>query len=725
MMRQNRIVGIVGLALIMAGLAIMSLPRDVHAALARPPYSTGEINRKLAGGVNQAIDWDRRCHERLREERRSGSDPRTAVNQAPSYKEKTWLSMADTRTQNNSSRTAPILVDYGTRTVPLQLNMIKFLCASLVAPDGQGADFPYTNFRVVRPGTGANDRRANGIPGSGGSMVNGPALTNTRLRIERIQVLQGNGHISGTTVGRFIGTPRQGNTRYWFANPVDFRFVSDRPGGLTSDTEVKIRFTLRGYNTYYYSVYQCYANGAVYFSPESSFRSRCATNSVTLSVRINIRYNYGLTPSVDLNGQELIEAGGSARVQNTVRKGRGSTNTKPTDWRLTRLIYRPGTTLSSSNRAARTSSSGPCGAFRSSRRLSCSTVQRDGNKVFTRNTTVYSPQYRYTAGNNLEAGSLVCFVASVSKPTESRNPNWKHSRMKCLIVIKKPKMQVHGSDVRVDGRVETSTTRVNVGGANRTYGSWVEYGALSTGVNKDFASGSALNGGNRYNANRWHPLTFANINNSGGASYGRFTLPPPQSLATQFLSAPSDGSPSGNLGSLASGTYRTTNLSISDSTVGQQGSHGKSIIIIASGTVTINGDITYVGPGGSNTFTSAQQIPQVVIIANKINIRNTARRVDAWLVTTGASGTVNTCSDVSISAPLTTEICDNVLQINGPVQTKHLYLRRTAGAGGGSRSGNPAEVFNLRAGTYLWGRLHELEAGKAKTVYSTALPPRF
>jgi hypothetical protein len=158
---------------------------------------------------------------------------------------------------------------------------------------------------------------------------------------------------------------------------------------------------------------------------------------------------------------------------------------------------------------------------------------------------------------------------------------------------------------------------------------------------------------------------------------------------------------------------------------GDAASRGKTIIIVSTGSVTITGNITYKSPAGSDVFTSINQIPQVVIVARNINIEGSVRRIDAWLQTTGTAGSINTCSDVPVSANLTVGNCADTLQMNGPISTAHLHLRRTAGAENADRAGNPAEIINLRADAYLWAQRWGAESGKALTVYTNELPPRF
>lgn len=709
--------------MMIASLILLSLlsssfvVKNAHAALATAPYTTAELNAKLYGGVQQAIDWDKACYDGMVANRNAGMPARTAINEAPSYRSLQWMSLADTSTQNNSSRTAPIIVNYGTKSVPLQLNMIQFICAALVSPDGAGDTFSYNDQRVVRSLNNANDRAPN--PMGGGD--NWPARTDSRFRIDKMQVTQGNGHITGAAVGQYISTARQNNTRYWFASPVGFNFVANSPNGLTADTIVKIRFTLRGFNTYYYNTYQCYANSLYQTDPFNI--NRCDENDVTLSIAINIRYNYNITPTAGLGGQTSIEPSGTANVSNVVTKAAGGTDTAPTDWRLTELDYAPGTTLTAADIAARDSATDPCGAFIATQRTVCKDAERNPTAVFKNATTTYSPSYGYVAPNNLAPGTKICFVSSVSAPTQSAAPVWRHSAMVCMVAAKKPKVQFQGSDVAVGGNIETSVSLAGTAPA-KMYGSWVEYGAFAVGTSTGFASGSGYAGGTIAPTDQLNRLTFANVDNAGGNSYGHYTLPAATTLLSdQFASASSIGVPTSNLGSLNSGTYKTTDLTINASDIGQDGANrGKSIIIVASGTVKIVGDINYKGPGGGDSFSSPSQLPQVVIIANKIDIAGSVGQVDAWLLTTGADGSVNTCSDRLPSDPLNAGVCNKKLTVSGPVSTQHLYLRRT---GGSDIAGDSAELFNLRPDAYIWAYLQASQNGKAETVYSVELPPRF
>jgi hypothetical protein len=594
--------------------------------------------------------------------------------------------------------------------------MVKFLCAGLVSPDGAGADYRLTDQRVVKNLANANDRKPNPMGGD----TNWPALTDTRFRIDNIQVVQGDGHVAGAAIGSYIGTARQENTRYWFADPTKFNFVSNSPDGLTSDVEVKIKFTLRGYNTYYNTTYQCYVNNDYTYPPDHLNINKCDQNQVTLSVMIHVNNIFSLTPTAALN-QSSIEAGGTAPVKNTVSQGDAGSTSNETDWRLTELDFAPGKTLSAAEKQAQDSGSDPCGAFTSSGRTACNIVQRNENMVFRDPTTVFDPQYDYVAPDDIPAGTKVCFVSSVSKPTPASSPVWRHSSMVCMTVSKKPKVQVWGGDVASRGRIETSTNIQTVDGTKKTFGSWVEYGAFSVGPNMRFASASGTNNQPNDSQAAWSKLTFANKNAAGADAFGNYTtltnFRPAPAVAAYFGSIQNKqaiGSSSVDLASLAFNTgdpiqvHTANNLTITGGSIPA----GKSVVVITSGTVNIEGNITY----SDGPLNSLKDIPQVVIISKDINIRDSVTNVDSWLV---ASGAINTCNN--FTGNLTTAKCGAILAVNGPVVTNKLILNRT----GGTSIGDPAERFNLRPDAYLWAQLQASGGNKAQTVYSVELPPRF
>ncbi|MDB5161916.1 MAG: exported protein of unknown function [Candidatus Saccharibacteria bacterium] len=261
---------------------------------------------------------------------------------------------------------------------------------------------------------------------------------------------------------------------------------------------------------------------------------------------------------------------------------------------------------------------------------------------------------------------------------------------------------------------------------NRIYGSWGEYGIAATGVVKGIGSGSAFAGRGLSHATlcSYSFLILTNANGTGTncsstptPTLGNFNtsriIPDvagtfPKTLATSSLSGAVDVT---GLNGVYDGTG---NINITGGTVAK----GQSVIINAVGsTVTISGNPTYT----TDPMNSIDEIPQLVIIADNINILSTVEHVDAWLVT---KGTINTCSDVA-KASINATNCDKQLVVNGPVMAGRLLLYRTFGSGNAEDSGTPAEIFNLRPDAYLWGLSRAASSGRIETTYQTELPPRF
>ena len=158
------------------------------------------------------------------------------------------------------------------------------------------------------------------------------------------------------------------------------------------------------------------------------------------------------------------------------------------------------------------------------------------------------------------------------------------------------------------------------------------------------------------------------------------------------------------------------------------------------------------GVYGSDTYESIAEIPQVIIFAGNINITDNVTQLDAWLVSEG--GKIDTCSSGISDA----NSCNKTLIINGPVFANSLALNRTAGALQGMNSARtltgynlpfvpmesdsslldpsahniandghitPAEIFNLRADTYLWAYSQASRYTEAQTTYTRELAPRY
>jgi len=351
-----------------------------------------------------------------------------------------------------------------------------------------------------------------------------------------------------------------------------------------------------------------------------------------------------------------------------------------------------------------------------------------------------------TVDDSWPIGTKVCFVLTLAQPTDNPySPTDRYSRAACLAVGKRPTVQVQGGDLRVGRHFVTDplasstdssgspnlspgvSTSVTPKADGRTYGSWVEYGVLAPGPIVGFASLSGLQGGNPSNDQAsWSKLTFANSNNQYGFytpdDSGEGTIPDVASAVlagrdvTKDLTGVDTVSFNGN--GVQSGLYQksTGNLSIEDSVIAQ----GKTLVVnVPDGTVTINGNIGY----DNGPYTDISQIPQMVIIAKRIEIAPSVVNVSAWLIANSAEdGIISTCND---PGTLTIQMCNQQLTINGPVMANHLQLRRTGGAGVGDAAGDAAEIINLPVNSYLWSQSAGHSDIKAETSFTTELPPYF
>jgi hypothetical protein len=377
---------------------------------------------------------------------------------------------------------------------------------------------------------------------------------------------------------------------------------------------------------------------------------------------------------------------------------------------------------------------------------------------------------------DLPIGSQVCFGVSIF-PAETNGDtdmsgtgrDWYHSAPKCVVIGKKPKVQVKGAGLFVRRNAITSQTVKN----GRAYGSFVEYEAVIGGCNV-LNSGNALSGCNNSAIGRvglgsaaafmredamaipmFSRQTFTN--NPSGTNYnvGKYSAANSRaSLAgiTEFYGNGVGGvdvdACEGIEGNCEQFAY-TTNENIGGFTMGV-GSGTR--IYRTTGTFTITDNIML----ADGTYSSLDEIPQVLIFADQgVNIMPNVTRVDAWIITPG--GVLNTCyialadgTGKALSSFDGTNIddCSGLLTVNGATVAGSVLLNRTGGSGvdnslrnggcsqgidtcGGLDTGNrddlsgdPAEVFNLRADAYLFSRGQSTRSGHVQTTYVREVAPR-
>jgi hypothetical protein len=350
---------------------------------------------------------------------------------------------------------------------------------------------------------------------------------------------------------------------------------------------------------------------------------------------------------------------------------------------------------------------------------------------------------------DLPVGTRVCYALSVQARSNS-DGRWAHSTPSCVIIAKKPKIQIQGSDLIVGksfvgatgttpvAKVSTGISTKDISGVRRTFGSWIEYGIVASGTVTGAGSGSAYSAGGLVDTAAQCEsklLTFTNTpagspSCSDVAAAGGYTS---SRQIPDIASSFPVGSTTPSLGNnptvdLTSSTARGVVTATGNVTLTGGASpiaKGRWLVINApDATVTITGNILYT----TEVLQVLSEIPQLVIIAKNINIIDSVSQIDAWLIAkptpAGADGKINTCSSVAESAPLSSTICAGQLTVNGPVMAQKLVLRRTAGSGSGSATGDPAEVFNTRPDAYLWATLRATNTGRIQTVQTTELPPR-
>lgn len=462
---------------------------------------------------------------------------------------------------------------------------------------------------------------------------------------------------------------------------------------------------------------------------------------VSKEVCANIPYNYQLRPTITTPSDTVQE--GEKVIPNIIATiaNAGPTISKPTNYAVVRFVAR-GAVIPADTGEGVVVPHNPAVPGNLIDDWACETArqigQRYGSSIDSascsgKELTKHSgPQFNVgtkqldgfpksddVGSLQLKAGDQLCYATTVSTYSQSVGTDTFRYAVKCAKIAKRPKVQIWGGDVRSANQVITSRTEVLEGGVSRVYGSWAEYGIVANrGVRS--ASGAGLSSGDagRTNADVTR-LTFANAgvsmpgNFTNEAFNGAVRVPPVFSVNSGVLSG---------VKSVASlqGNYTATNLRLD----GGEVAAGRRILIQASGTITITGDIRYTAAQLSDT----KDIPQLVIVAKNIIIEPQVERVDAWLMSP-AGGSISTCGagvsqqpakDIDVAA------CSKQLRINGPVHADKLYLRRTYGGEGKApiHFGTPAEILNLRPDAYLWGHGSSFTTGAIRTMHVRELPPR-
>jgi hypothetical protein len=325
---------------------------------------------------------------------------------------------------------------------------------------------------------------------------------------------------------------------------------------------------------------------------------------------------------------------------------------------------------------------------------------------------------------------------------------WAISKPSCGSTGKRPNMSVESSWLYTTQSVKGIMTRRSA--ASRYYGSWAEYGILSTGNSKVsmFASSASIAyQPGIYPSNPNDRITSAD----GGGTESSTSIGTSMCSNTELLTISSDCNPdlytnatnlkakleskinrSSNsltsylnsrfeLGTISglSGNYTYTGwdsglaISNASSNVTYNADANSAVLKSATGTITLDagsgsdlnfntGDVktsivyaknVVINSNiivSNNPMSSAGQAKAVIIVATgDIKIASNVTRIDAWLV---SGGEINTCykdngRTITNVKDLALDVCNQTLVIDAPVYAKNIKLFRTAG-GSGAVSGS-------------------------------------
>ena len=371
---------------------------------------------------------------------------------------------------------------------------------------------------------------------------------------------------------------------------------------------------------------------------------------------------------------------------------------------------------------------------------------------------------------------------------------WAVSAPACKTVAKKPTLSIEGGMAYILGDTKTSSVRRSDTGSY--FGSWAEYGALIGGANNGFSTGAATAYGNLGYAvginqavhdsgmsgvdaspNEKKSKTLCIYNTQTIANDGCEAASPETGMADvssvqtrlndylryilMFFSPASGATVSGYHGGKISGCYWNDSkfetvdgdnsyqcrsdgsaMAYYESDAEISGINGlemqgagskvvsnKTFVIYSKGKITISGDIKL----ARKQYHGVNEIPNVIIIADDIDITEGVKEIDAWLIAgtrSGSSGIINTCA---ISDGLNSSRCNTSLVINGMVAAKKVFFNRTAGAGTDNYSQiveseeyiRRAEIINLPVYNYYWGFAVSNRNSAMGTSYLREIPTRY
>ncbi len=366
---------------------------------------------------------------------------------------------------------------------------------------------------------------------------------------------------------------------------------------------------------------------------------------------------------------------------------------------------------------------------------------------------------------DLDAGAEVCVAAAVYPSNSGSDTNldkrgndqWNVSDSKCFTIFKKPSVQVWGAGIFSNGDVKLPISEknningyaeynINSKGKFYIFSSWTELETIALGTVTGLSSGASTGFAHIGNANLWPSYNSDNASNTEllaaygpGGSYETGVNYCLRSVLT-FANESCSRNKAGNIGNISEGSnlenskrslierFRNSedsgdiiyenmvNYTIPENIVVDK---GMTRVIDAEGTdVTIDHNIDYLN---SQVYGKMEEIPKLIIYANKIKINCNVTRIDAVLI---AENEIDTCYN---SDNINNKINSNQLVINGSVITDTLSAKRTYGAAKGANSIIPAEIINYDTTLYLWGNNQASASSKGRLMpaYLRDVAPRY
>ena len=372
----------------------------------------------------------------------------------------------------------------------------------------------------------------------------------------------------------------------------------------------------------------------------------------------------------------------------------------------------------------------------------------DHNGTSYYNTNNYTISQSYpTVIPNLPTNKKYCLAIAVQptssnpngsygfvSPTNTLDTNYTVSNAICYNVGKYPTMQVWGGSTYSSGNISTSVTSVKEGNANRIFGSWDDFMIIAKGSITNTASGATLISGNtNFTSCTISPLTVANSSacQDHTDDLGHSSIEIVDRILSGIKNRYIDGtSEYVDLATAAEvqGTSRVITTAVRNS-----GLSYYPIVLYNSESdknVYIANDLDI----GFNSRTYKNfVIPQIIIYTpTDIYIDPAVGRIDAWLL---AGGEIYTCADASgnnIRTSADSGRCENRLTVTGPTVAQKIHFDRTYGGDayvdptlGSSTIKEPAEIFDLNPGAYLFGANEATDDAQPIVTYLHELPPRY